>query len=148
MERIVVMTARIELNAVPGAAKAAMMDLERYLAQCSVDETLLELIRLRASQINGCAYCIDMHHKNARARGESESRLYSLSVWREVSLYTDRERAALEWAEAVTRLGPTGVDDEVFDRVSAHLTSDELVDVTLAVIAINGWNRLNVAFRS
>lgn len=142
------MTVRIELDAVPKAAKAAMMDLERYLAQCSVDEALLELVRLRVSQINGCAYCIDMHHKNARAREETEARLYSVSVWREASLYSDRERAALQWAEAVTQLGPTGVGDDVYQQVSAVLTPAELVDLTLAVVSINGWNRLNVAFRT
>ncbi|MEM9454671.1 MAG: carboxymuconolactone decarboxylase family protein [Myxococcota bacterium] len=142
------MTVRIELDAVPKAARAAMMDLERHLAQCSLDEALLELVRLRVSQINGCAYCIDMHYKNARAREETEARLYFLSVWREVSLYSDRERAALWWAEAVTQLGPTGVGDDVYQRVSTVLTPAEMVDLTLAVVSINGWNRLNAAFRT
>ena len=135
------------LTAAPGTYKA-MMGLEQYLATCSVETKLLHLIKLRASQINGCAYCIDMHWKDLRAEGEGEQRLYGLDAWRESPYYSDRERAALEWTEAVTRLGHEGVPDGVYDRVRSQFDERQLADLTFAIAAINTWNRLNVAART
>jgi AhpD family alkylhydroperoxidase len=131
----------------PGAMKA-MLALESYVAGSGLERSLLELIKTRASQINGCAYCIDMHTKDARAAGESEQRLYALSAWRETPFYSDRERAALAWVEAITLLAETGVPDDVYEQARACFTERELVDLTMAAIAINGWNRLAVGFRT
>jgi AhpD family alkylhydroperoxidase len=114
----------------------------------AVEPSLFELVKIRASQINGCAYCIDMHTKDARAAGETEQRIYALNAWRETPFFTPRERAALEWAEAVTRLGDTHVPDEIYHRVAAVFDESELVALTFAVIVINGWNRLAVSFRA
>jgi AhpD family alkylhydroperoxidase len=116
-------------------------------AQKSVGPSLFHLIEIRASQINGCAYCIDMHTKEARAHGETEQRIYALNAWRETPFYTDRERAALEWTEAVTRVADTHVPDDVYAQVAAHFNEDEIVALTGAVIVINSWNRLSVSFR-
>ena len=124
-----------------------MMGLETYLHECGLEPSLLELLKLRASQINGCAYCIDMHTKDARARGESEQRLYLLDAWRESPFYTERERAALEWTEVVTLITQGHVPDEVYERVRGQFTEKELANLTLAVVAINGWNRLCISFR-
>lgn len=107
-----------------------------------------ELVKTRASQINGCAYCIDMHTKDARAAGETEQRLYALDAWRETPFYTDRERAALEWTEAVTLIAEDHAPDDLFQRVRQHFSEEELVNLTLAIVAINGWNRLAIAFRA
>ena len=134
-------------KAAPGAVKA-MLDLEKYVRQSGLETPLLELVRLRASQINGCAYCLDMHTKDARAEGETEQRLYTLSAWRETPFFTERERAALEWTEAVTEIGKDHVPDEVFERTRRQFSERELADLTLAVIAINAWNRLAIAFRA
>lgn len=112
-----------------------------------LEPALLELVKTRASQINGCAFCLDMHVKDARANGETEQRLYMLPAWREVDIYTDRERAALAWTEAVTLIADERVPDEVFAEVRPHFTDDELAYLTLGVIAINSFNRFNVAFR-
>ena len=109
---------------------------------------LFELVKIRASQLNGCAYCIDMHTKDARARGESEQRLYGLAAWQETPFFSERERAALEWTEAVTQVSDGHVADDVFESVRRHFSDKELVDLTLAIIAINGWNRLAIAFRT
>jgi AhpD family alkylhydroperoxidase len=142
------MQPRIEYSkAAPGAVKA-MLDLEKYVRQSGLETPLLELVRLRASQINGCAYCLDMHTKDARAEGETEQRLYALSAWRETPFYSERERAALEWTEAVTEIGKDHVPDEIFERTRRHFSERELIDLTLAVIAINAWNRLSIAFRA
>jgi AhpD family alkylhydroperoxidase len=128
-------------------------DMGRAMLQLSsevtarLDRRLFELVKIRASQINGCAYCIDMHTKDARLAGETEQRIYALNAWRETPFFTDRERAALEWAEAVTRVADTHVPDEVFERVSAQFDESELVALTLGVIVINSWNRLSVSFR-
>ena len=131
----------------PGAYKA-MLGLETYLNQCGLDKKLLDLIRMRVSQINGCAYCLDMHWKELRAAGDTEQRLYGLDAWRESPYYGDRERAALAWAEAVTLVSEGHVPDEVFEEAHRHFNDEELANLTLAVGAINVWNRLNIAFRT
>ena len=134
-------------NVSPGAMRA-MSGLERYVHESGLERSLLELVKVRASQINGCAYCLDMHWKDARAAGESEQRLYSLSAWRETSFYTDRERAALQWAEVLTLLCQEDVSDDVYEEARRHFSEEELVSLTMAVVAINGWNRLVVGFRT
>ena len=134
-------------TASPGGYKA-MYGLETYLASCGLETNLLHLVKLRASQINGCAFCIDMHWKDLRAAGETEQRLYGLDAWREASYYTARERAALEWVEAVTRITKGHVPDAVYETVRPHFNDKELTDLTLAVGAINAWNRLSIAART
>jgi AhpD family alkylhydroperoxidase len=135
-------------QAAPGAVNA-MRGLEHYInSNSGLESSLRELIKTRASQINGCAYCIDMHTKDARAAGETEQRLYALNAWRETPFFTDRERAALEWTEAVTLVSEDHVPDEIFFRVRQHFSEAELVNLTLAIVAINGWNRLAIAFRA
>ncbi len=126
----------------------AMSALEGYVRRSGLEPALLELVKTRASQINGCAYCLDMHTKDARAHGETEQRLYALSAWRETPFFTERERAALDWTEAVTSVADGHVPDEVFERVRKHFTEKELADLTFAIVAINGWNRLAIAFRA
>ena len=135
------------IEAGQGALKA-MFGLGAYLAKCGLEAQLLHLLEFRVSQINGCAYCLDMHSKDLRAAGESEQRLYLLDAWRESPFYTERERAALAWAEAVTLVTEGHVPDEVYDQARAQFGEEELVNLTLAVVAINGWNRLNIAFRT
>ncbi len=125
-----------------------MGSLDGYVHRCGLDAKLLELVKLRASLINGCAYCIDMHTKDARARGETEQRLYAVSVWRETPFYSDRERAALAWTEALTLISQTSAPDEVYEHARQHFTEKELVDLTLAIVAINGWNRFAIGFRT
>jgi AhpD family alkylhydroperoxidase len=134
-------------KAAPGAYRA-ISALEKYVRECGLETSLLELVRLRASQINGCAFCIDMHWKDARAAGESEQRLYSLDAWRETSFYTERERAALAWTEAVTLIANNHIADELYEQVRQHFSEEELVNLTMAVVAINGWNRLSISFRA
>ena len=131
----------------PGVYKT-MLALESYLSDCGLEPALLDLVRLRASQINGCAFCIDMHWKDLRAAGESEQRLYELNAWRETPFYTDRERAALAWTEAVTLITEGHVPDEVYAQARAQFSEAELANLTLAVVAINGWNRLAISFRT
>jgi AhpD family alkylhydroperoxidase len=126
----------------------AMRALEGYVKSSGLEPALLELVKLRASQINSCAYCIDMHTKDARAHGETEQRLYALSAWREAPFYTERERAALAWTEAVTKVFDEHVPDNVYELARKQFTEKELVDLTLAIIAINGWNRLAISFRT
>lgn len=133
--------------AAPGIYKA-MSGLEEYLHHCSIEIPLIHLIKLRASQINECAYCIDMHWKDARAAGESEQRLYGLDAWREAPYYSDRERAALEWTEALTQVTDGHVPDAAYDSARSHFSEKELADLTLAIVAINSWNRIAIAFRS
>jgi len=126
----------------------ALSALQKYVDGSGLEKPLLELVRLRASQINGCAYCIDMHTKDARAAGESEQRLYLLSAWRESPFYSERERAALEWTEAVTLVSESHVPDDVYERARTQFQPAELVNLTLAIAAINTWNRMSVAFRA
>ena len=140
------MHARFSTSAAPGAYKA-LMALETYLASCGLETNLLHLLKLRASQINGCAYCIDMHWKDLRAAGETEQRLYGLDAWRESPYYSARERAALAWAEAVTRISETHAPDDVFHELSIQFKEAEIVALTFALVAINGWNRLCIGLR-
>ena len=142
------MEARIDAGKVSPAAYHAMLGLETFVRKSSnLERSLLELVRYHASQINGCAYCIDMHTKDARAAGETEQRLYGLSAWHESPYYTDRERAALQWAEVITLISETHASDEDYEDVLTEFEGEELVKLTMAIIAINGWNRLAIAFR-
>lgn len=134
-------------KAAPGAF-GAMMKVHRYVERCGLERTLLELVKTRASQINGCAYCLDMHTQDARSLGESEQRLYALSAWRETPFYTDRERAGLAWTEAITLIREKPPDDSLFEQVRTQFTETELVNLTLAIVTINGWNRFAIAFRA
>jgi AhpD family alkylhydroperoxidase len=142
------MKPRIDAFENAAGAMKAMFSLGAYLAKGSIEKPLLDLVYFRVSQINGCAYCLDMHSKDLRFEGESEQRLYLLEAWRESPFYSDRERAALAWAEAVTRITEGHVPDEVFEEVRSHFSEQELIDLTMAVITINGWNRINIAFRT
>lgn len=142
------MKLRIDFFKVAYPVVEAMLSLGKYLHQSAIEEPLRNLVYLRASQVNGCAYCIDMHWKDLRAAGETEQRLYGLDAWEESPYYSERERAALAWTEAVTRVTEGHVSDEVYEKVRKHLTEKELADLTLAIVAINGWNRLNVAART
>jgi AhpD family alkylhydroperoxidase len=139
---------RIEYAKVAPGALRAVYGLEEYVRQSGLDHGLVKLVKLRASYINGCAYCVDMHTKEARAAGESEQRLYAIPVWRETPFFSERERAALAWTEAVTHLGHDGVSDELFASTREHFSDQELVNLTMAVIAINSWNRLAVTFQA
>jgi AhpD family alkylhydroperoxidase len=142
------MKARINLMNVNPGIIHAMLGLEKQVSKGGLDNKLLDLVRMRASQINGCAYCLDMHSKDARAAGETEQRLYGLNAWRETPYYSARERAALEWTEALTLVTEGHVPDEVYERVRPEFSEDELAHLSLAIVAINGWNRLNVAART
>src|SRR5438552_2591622 len=142
------MQARVEYWKVAPETLTAMRAVETYVRESSLEPALLELARLRASQINGCAYCIDMHTKDARARGESEQRLYELVAWRETPFFAERERAALAWTEAVTLIAGSHVPDEVYKQAREQFTEQELVNLTLALVAINGWNRFAITFRT
>lgn len=125
-----------------------LFSLGAYLSKSPVEQSLLDLVAFRVSQINGCAYCLDMHSKDTRMHGETEQRLYMLHAWREAPLYNHRERAALAWAEAVTKLENNNVPDDVYEEVLRQFSEEELVDLTMAVIGINSYNRINVAFRT
>jgi AhpD family alkylhydroperoxidase len=141
------MKSRIEYaHAAPDGVKA-LYQMENYVKHSALEPGLLDLVKTRVSQINGCAYCLDMHTKDARARGEAEQRLYALDAWRETPFFSERERAGLAWAETVTRVAETHVPDEAFEHARQHFTEKELVDLTLAIVAINDWNRLAIAFR-
>jgi AhpD family alkylhydroperoxidase len=134
-------------NVAPGAIQA-MLELERAVHESSLEPELLELVKMRASQLNGCAYCLDMHSKDARGRGESEQRLHVLAAWREAPFYSERERAALAWCEALTLLPQTGAPDDVYAEAERVFSQEEIVALTLAIVAINGWNRFAVGLRS
>lgn len=141
------MTARIDYARVASDAVRVMMELERYIATSRIEPPLRDLVKLRASLLNGCAYCIDMHSKDARARGETEQRLYGLAAWRETPFYSERERAALAWTDAVTLVSETHVPDDVFEAARSQFSEEELVDLTMVVVTINGWNRVAISFR-
>ncbi|MGH8283970.1 MAG: carboxymuconolactone decarboxylase family protein [Gammaproteobacteria bacterium] len=141
------MEQRLNYAKVAPEALKAMRGLQQYVEHSGLEHPLMELVKMRASQINGCAYCLDMHSKDARAAGETEQRLYVLDAWREAPFFTERERAALAWTEALTRIRK-GVSDEVYVQARKHFSEKELVDLSLCVIAINGWNRLSIPFRT
>lgn len=141
------MKARLDYARVAPGVYDAMDALDQYLAKSAIERPLLYLVQLRASQINGCAYCLDMHWKDLRALGEGEQRLCSLAAWRECPYYSERERAALEWTEAVTRVSADHVPDAVYEAVRRTLSQKELADLTLAVATVNAWNRLSIAAR-
>ena len=142
------MSVRIDYSKFDPGAVRAMAGLEQYVRGSGLEPELVELVKLRASYINGCAYCVDMHTKDARAAGESEQRLYAVPVWRETPFFTPRERAALAWTESVTELARTGVPDDVYQQARAEFSESELVALTMAIVAINGWNRFAVSFRA
>jgi AhpD family alkylhydroperoxidase len=142
------MQSRLDFPKVSPQAVQAMLGLEAYLNPTSLDPSLRDLLKMRASQLNGCAYCIDMHSKDLRAAGESEQRLYLLDAWREAPFYTERERAALGWIEALTRVADDHVPDQAYEDARRHFNERELVNLAMVAVAINGWNRLCVAFRS
>ncbi len=142
------MEERIRYAKVAPGAVHALLGLEKYIHECGLEEGLLHLIKLRSSQINGCAYCLDMHWKDLRAIGENEQRLYSLDAWEECPYYTDRERAALAWTEAVTKVSETHVPDEVYEEAKKQFSEKELADLTVAIATINAWNRLSIAART
>lgn len=129
-------------------AMKPLFGLGAYLSKSTAEQSLLELVYFRVSQINGCAYCLDMHSKDLRAKGETEQRLYLLSAWREAPLYTNRERAALAYAEALTKLPNNEVPDAVYEEASQQFSDEELVDLTMGIIGINSYNRINIAFRT
>ncbi|TAL82433.1 MAG: carboxymuconolactone decarboxylase family protein [Rhodanobacter sp.] len=141
------MTTRIDYSKAAPDVFKAMLDLEAGVRRSGLEHAMLELVKTRASQINGCAYCLDMHSKDARAAGETEQRLYLLSAWRETAFYSPRERAALAWTEAVTQVSMSELSDTLYAEVREHFNEKEIVELTLAIIAINGWNRLAIAFR-
>ncbi|NER79201.1 MAG: carboxymuconolactone decarboxylase family protein [Leptolyngbya sp. SIO1D8] len=141
------MKTRLDLVKLNPAAYQAMMGLEGYVRKSGIDKTLLELIKTRASQINGCAFCIDMHTKDARHKGETEQRLYALSAWEETPFFTPSERAALELTEAVTRIGDHGVSDEMYEYVSRYFTPEQITQLLMAIVAINAWNRIAITTR-
>src|SRR5499425_581712 len=142
------MEARLEYRKFSQDALQAMLALEKYIANCGLDHKFVHLLKLRASQINGCAFCIDMHSIDARAAGETEQRLYALNAWRETPFFTDRERAALAWTEALTLIHEDHAPDDVYREVKAQFSDEDLVSLTLAVVAINGWNRVCIGFRA
>jgi AhpD family alkylhydroperoxidase len=142
------MTQRIDFMKVSPSALKGMFGLQAAVDHSSLEHSLVDLVKLRASQINHCAYCIDMHFKDAKARGETEQRLYMLDAWRESPFYSDRERAALAWCESLTLISETGAPDDVFAEVREHFNDEELANLSLAIVAINSWNRLMVGFRA
>jgi AhpD family alkylhydroperoxidase len=142
------MKTRIDITRVSPRAMQAMMGLQNYVNNCGLEHSLLLLVKMRASQINGCAYCLDMHSKDARAAGETEQRLYLLDAWREAPFYSARERAALEWTEALTVVHEDHVPDAAFAAVREQFSEEEVVSLSLAVVAINGWNRLSIGLRA
>jgi AhpD family alkylhydroperoxidase len=142
------MKARLDFRKVSPRGENAIKALHTFVRNCGLDHSLLELVKLRVSQINGCAHCIDMHAKELRAEGESEQRLYLLNAWRESPIYSERERAALAWTEAVTLVAENQVPDEVYGQARKQFSEEELVNLTIALVAINGANRLNIAFRT
>ncbi|HYG69983.1 MAG TPA: carboxymuconolactone decarboxylase family protein [Anaeromyxobacteraceae bacterium] len=141
------MTSRIDVERIAPAALRAVFGVEQYVRASGLEPSLVHLVKLRASYLNGCAFCVDMHTKDARLESETEQRLYAVPVWRETPFFTSRERAALAWTETVTELARTGVPDAAFEEAREHFTELELVNLTMAVIAINAWNRLAVTFR-
>jgi AhpD family alkylhydroperoxidase len=144
----VAQSARVNYARVAPEAFRAQRGLENYIHDSGLEPALMDLVKLRASYMNGCAYCVDMHTKDARLAGETEQRLYAIPIWRETPFFTARERAALAWTEAVTEISKGGVSDELFALAREHFTEKELVDLTMVVVTINGWNRLSITFQT
>lgn len=142
------MSKRLDPQQVAPDMYRAYLALEVQVRRSGLEPSLLHLVKLRASYINGCAFCVDMHSKEARADGETEQRVYAVPVWAETPFYSDRERAALAWTEVVTEVAQSGVPDAAYDEVKRHFTDAELVNLTMAIVTINGWNRLAISFRS
>jgi len=142
------MTPRLNAFAAAPAPMKSWLEFSQGLLKCGLEESLIDLVKIRASQINRCAFCLDMHTAEARKRGETEQRLYLLDAWRDSPLYSERERAALAWTEALTKLPETGASDEVYRAVKAQFSEEEQVTLTLLIVAINGWNRIQVGFRA
>ena len=141
------MQARVDINANP-AAYQAMLQLEQYVQGSGINPTLLELIKIRASQINGCAFCIDMHAKDARLRGETEQRIYALNGWHETPFFTPKERAVLALAEAVTLIATNHVSDTLYEEVSQYFSAEQIANLLMAIVTINGWNRIAIVARA
>ena len=141
------MTPRLNAFAAAPAAMKAWLDYSQTTQKNGLEESLMDLVKIRASQINGCAFCLDMHTTEARRRGETEQRLYLIDAWRDSPLYSERERAALAWTEALTRLSETGAPDDAYHALETQFSKEEQVALTLVIVAINGWNRINVGFR-
>ncbi len=148
MEKTKTNRRRIRYTEIAPEGTGFLGGLEKYIVGTTLEPLLVELVKIRASQINGCAFCLDMHTKDARDQGESEQRLYAVSTWREAPYYSARERAAIEWSEVITKISEYQNLDEIYDRVKAHFTDKEMVDLTLAIDAINSWNRLAIVFKS
>ncbi len=142
------MQPRIDYRKYAQESLKSMLSLEKYIAESGLEPKLIHLVKMRASQINGCAYCLDMHSLDARATGETEQRLYTLEAWRETPFFTDRERAALDWTEALTLIAQTHAPDEIYEALKAHFSEKEIVDLTFVVGAINLWNRLSISLRA
>ncbi|MCZ2394341.1 MAG: carboxymuconolactone decarboxylase family protein [Chitinophagales bacterium] len=142
------MKSRLDYQNIAPEALKGMLELEHYVHHSGLERSLYELVKTRASQINGCAYCLDMHTKDARKYGEAEQRLYALSAWRETPFFTDRERAALEWTEAMTLVAQNHISDELYNQVKSFFTDKEMVALSMSIVAINGWNRLAIGFKS
>lgn len=142
------MQPRIDYRKYAPEALKAMLSLEQYLSTCGLDHKLMHLLKMRASQINGCAYCLDMHSLDARAGGETEQRLYALDAWRETPFFDERERAALAWVESITRVSETHVPDDVFEEVKKVFSEKEVMDLTIVATVINMWNRLAISTRA
>ena len=139
---------RLDYSKISPEAIQGLLQIEKYVAESGLDKTTFELVKTRASQINGCAYCLDMHTKDARSKGETEQRLYALSAWRETPFYSEKERAALEWTEALTLISQNKISDKLYRRVKEHFDEKIMMALTMAIIAINGWNRLAIGFRT
>lgn len=142
------MKARIDYGKVLPKSLKGLLELEKFVANSDLDHKIFELVKTRASQLNGCAYCLDMHTKDARKAGETEQRLYALSAWHETPFYTPKERAALAWTEVLTLIADNDVPDELYEEMRNHFSEEELITLTMAIIAINGWNRLAIAFKT
>ncbi|QAA81253.1 carboxymuconolactone decarboxylase family protein [Aequorivita sp. H23M31] len=139
---------RLSYSKIAPESLKGLLEMEKYVAGSGLDMTIFELVKTRASQINGCAYCIDMHTKDARSQGETEQRLYGLSAWRETPFYSEKERAALEWTEALTLISENEVSDSLYEKVNKHFDDKMMIALTMAIVAINGWNRLAISFRN
>lgn len=139
---------RLNYGKIAPESMKGLIEIEKYVANSGLDKTVFELVKTRASQINGCAYCLDMHTKDARSQGETEQRLYGLSAWKDAPYYTDTERAALEWTEALTLISENEIDDALYERVKKYFDDKTMMALTMSIIAINGWNRLAIAFKT